>query len=132
MRIGSVIVSHQSAVCLRHCIYACRQHAAPDAGIVVVDNASTDGSPAIAAREPGVTGLANAGNVGFAAAVNQGFRALPDAECVLVLNPDAILETSLAPLVRCFDVRQVAIAAGALCDSTGEPQRGFTLRRTPT
>lgn len=132
MRVGAVIVAHQSAACLRPCLEACLRHAAADAGIVVVDNASTDGSASVASGVPGVTVLPNPDNVGFAAAVNQGFRALPSADLVLVLNPDAILQTSIAPLVRCFDDPQTAIAAGALCGPDGQPQRGFTVRRFPT
>jgi len=132
VRLGVVIVSHQSAACLRSCLEACLRYASPDAGVVVVDNASTDGSAGVASGVPGVTVLPNSGNPGFAAGVNQGFRELPSAELVLVLNPDAILQNGLSPLVRCFDDPLTAIAAGALCDRNGQPQRGFTVRRFPT
>lgn len=98
----------------------------------MIDNASTDDSVSVASSVPGVTVVPNLNNPGFAAAVNQGFRALPSAELVLVLNPDAILQTGIAPLVRCFDDPLTAIAAGALCDRDHHAQRGFTLRRFPT
>ena len=98
----------------------------------MVDNASTDDSVHVASSVPGVTVVSNPDNPGFAAGVNQGFRALPFPELVLVLNPDAILQTGIAPLVRCFDDPLTAIAAGALCDQNRRPQRGFTLRRFPT
>ncbi len=132
MRLGVVIVSHQSAACLRSCLEACVRYASPSEGIVVVDNASTDDSVCVASSVPGVTVLPNSGNPGFAAGVNQGIRALPSAELVLVLNPDAVLQTVVEPLVRCFDDPFTAIAAGALCDHDGQPQRGFTVRRFPT
>lgn len=132
MRIGAVIVSHQSAACLRACLEACIRHASPSEGIIVVDNASTDDSVCVASSVPGVTVLPNSGNPGFAAGVNQAFRALPSADLVLVLNPDAILRTDVTPLVGCFDDPLTAIAAGALCDRNGQPQRGFTVRRLPT
>ncbi len=131
MRLGVVIVSHQSGACLRSCLEGCIRYASPSEGIVVVDNASTDDSVPVASSVPGVTVLPNSGNPGFAAGVNQGFRALPSAELVLVLNPDAILRTDMAPLLRCFDDPLTAIAAGALCDRNGQPQRGFTVRRFP-
>jgi len=99
---------------------------------VVIDNASTDDSVRVASSVPGVTVVTNSDNPGFAAGVNQGFRAMPSAELVLVLNPDAILQTGIAPLVRCFEDPLTAIAAGALCDADRQPQRGFTLRRFPT
>ena len=132
MRLGVLIVSHQSAACLRPCIDACLRLAQPAAGLLVVDNASTDGSAAVAASVPGVTVLHNPANLGFAAAVNQGFRVLESADFVLLLNPDAVLQTDLGPLVRCLDDPLTAIAAGALCQPDGVPQKGFTLRRFPT
>ena len=132
MRLGVVIVSHQSAAHLRSCIEGCLRFANPDAGLVVVDNASTDGSASVAGSIPSVAVLHNTANVGFAAAVNQGFRVLESADCVLVLNPDAELQSDLDPLVRWLDDPSVAIAAGVLCESAGVPQRGFTLRRFPT
>jgi len=131
VRIGAVIVSHQSAAYLSSCLEACLIHASPSEGIVVIDNASSDSSVRVASGVPGVTVFPNRDNPGFAAGVNQGFRALPSAELILVLNPDAVLRTGIEPLVRCFDDPLTAIASGALCDERGEPQRGFTVRRFP-
>jgi N-acetylglucosaminyl-diphospho-decaprenol L-rhamnosyltransferase len=57
--------------------------------VVVVDNASVDGTPdAIAAAFPGVRLIRNAANLGFAAANNLGFAAC-SAPLLLLLNPDA-------------------------------------------
>lgn len=56
--------------------------------IVVVDNASTDGSPdVIAGERPDVLLIRNPSNRGFAAAANQGIRAT-SGEVVALLNPD--------------------------------------------
>lgn len=56
--------------------------------VVVVDNASSDGSAELVRlRHPWVVLIANQRNVGFGAAVNQGF-ANCSAEYVLVLNSD--------------------------------------------
>jgi GT2 family glycosyltransferase len=132
VRIGAVIVSHQSAGFLRACLEACLRHVPLDDGLVVVDNASTDGSACVASSVPGVTVFPNTNNAGFAGGVNQGFRAMPSADLVLLLNPDAILKTGIESLTRCFDDPRLAIASGALCDEDGTPQRGFTIRRLPT
>lgn len=132
MRLGVVIVSHQSAPYLRPCIDACLKFARPDGGLIVVDNASSDGSAGVAASVPGVTVLHNHENLGFAAAANQGFCVLGSSDLVLLLNPDVVLQNDLTPLVHSFDDPQVAVAAGALCEPGGAPQRGFTLRRFPT
>jgi hypothetical protein len=62
--------------------------------ITIVDNASTDGSAdaaAALARELPVHVIRNAGNVGFAAACNQG-AAGAQADFLLFLNPDTVLK----------------------------------------
>jgi len=56
----------------------------------VVDNASVDGSSAIAGEFPAVTLIANRHNVGFGRAVNQAL-ARARAPFVLVMNPDCRL-----------------------------------------
>ena len=59
---------------------------------VVVDNASTDGSEAVAREfEPHVRLIRNGENVGFARAVNQGIAA-SRAPGVLIMNPDCRLD----------------------------------------
>ena len=59
---------------------------------VVVDNASQDGSGAIAQEfAPAVTLVANAANVGFGRAVNQAL-ARAQAPFVLIMNPDCRLQ----------------------------------------
>jgi GT2 family glycosyltransferase len=69
--------------------------------VIVVDNASTDGSPDMVSREfPGVILLRNETNAGFAAANNQALP-LAQGKFVLLLNPDTevrsgALETMMA------------------------------------
>src|SRR5947199_1484152 len=84
---GIVIVSYNSADVLGKALTACLQLA--DVEIVVVDNASTDGSADVARRYSEVKVIANEDNRGFAAASNQGISALPHCSAVLLLNPDA-------------------------------------------
>jgi GT2 family glycosyltransferase len=61
--------------------------------IIVSDNASTDGSPALIRRNfPGVRIVENGSNVGFAKGNNAGIRAA-SAEYVLILNPDTIIHS---------------------------------------
>lgn len=71
------------------------------AAVVVVDNASDDGSAAVAASYAGVTAVANTRNVGFGAACNIGAERAPDTAFLLFLNPDATIDPAdLARLVQ--------------------------------
>ena len=85
---GIVVVTYNSEAEIGACLDRARLTGAE---IVVVDNASTDGTCEEVTRR-GVRLIANPENRGFAAAVNQGMRAL-DTPFVLLLNPDAHLET---------------------------------------
>jgi GT2 family glycosyltransferase len=129
---GIVIVTYNS----QNEIGACLDAAMASGGdVVIIDNASKDGTLMEIART-GATGrgarlIANPANRGFAAAVNQGFRAL-DTPYVLLLNPDAVLRTSLAPLREACNRLGAAGAGGRLVDSQGNPQIGFMIRRLPT
>lgn len=94
-----IIVAHQSATALARCLadlprpYRAR--------CLVVDNASTDGSAAVAERH-GARVLAQAHNLGFARAANLG-AAAATASHLCFLNPDcrpgaAVFEAALARL----------------------------------
>ncbi len=91
---------------------------------VVVDNASTDGSAAaVRARFPGARVIANAENVGFSRACNQGARETR-APFVLFLNPDATLASgALAALVALVEKHpRVGIAGPRTRSSNGDIQ----------
>ena len=58
--------------------------------VIVVDNGSVDGSAEALRRQPEIQLICNGGNVGYAAAVNQAYRA-SSGELVLLLNSDVEL-----------------------------------------
>lgn len=125
--IGIIIVTYNSQSEIGPCLDA----ALPSgADIVVVDNASRDGSVAEATRR-GVRVITNRSNAGFAAAVNKGFAVL-NSPYVLLLNPDAVLQSSLEPLRQACELPRVAGAGGLLLDEAGQPQIGFMVRALPT
>ena len=126
-QVAIVIVTYNSRPEIGPCLDALR-----DAGadIVVVDNASGDGTVQ-EAQARGARVITNAENRGFAAAVNQGVRATT-APFVLLLNPDAILETGLEHLQRVCETPRIAAAGGCLTGLDGLPQTGFAVRRLPT
>jgi GT2 family glycosyltransferase len=113
-----VLVSYRSREPLLHALDSLAAHAGLAHEVVVVDNASGDGTvEAVRERHPGALLLANDANVGFARACNQGWRACP-APLVLFLNPDAALTAGAVPsLARLLDERPSAGAAGPLLRS---------------
>src|SRR5262249_8905441 len=125
--IGIVIVTHNSAAEIGPCLDAAR---ASGAEIVVVDNASCDGTVDEIAR-PGANCIAKAATRGFASAVNQGFAVL-NCTYILILNPDSILETSLRLLREACDLPLAAGAGGCLLSGDGRQQIGFMVRQLPT
>ena len=122
-----MVVTHESEAEIGECL---DRALATGAEIVVVDNASADRTCQEAARR-NVRLITNSENRGFAAAVNQGISVL-DTPYVLLLNPDARLETSVDALVKCCRQPGVAGAGGNLVDEAGLPQAGFAVRRLPT
>ena len=125
--IGIVIVTYNSCDHIGACLDAAVRTGAE---LIVVDNASTDNTVTEVTRRH-VRLISNDTNRGFAAAVNQGFASLT-APYVLLLNPDAIIQSSLGPLRQCCDLPNAAAAGGKLIDAAGRPQIGFMVRALPT
>ncbi|MFP5310289.1 MAG: glycosyltransferase [Actinomycetes bacterium] len=101
-RVTAVVVAFHSAADLPRCLRALLASTDVDLDVVVVDNASADGSPdlvrALADADPRVRLLANPTNVGYAAAVDQAL-AVSDAPVVATVNPDVEVRADL--LARC-------------------------------
>jgi GT2 family glycosyltransferase len=123
--VAAVLVNYNAGTELRVALRSIADAlAGRDWEAVVVDNASTDGSAAIA-EEFGrrVRLLRNAQNVGFGRGVNQGV-ALTSAALVLVMNPDCrlvagglqVLEAELAAHPDC------AVAGPRILDPEGTVQ----------
>lgn len=125
--VGIVIVTYNSAAVIDSCLEAALRASGK---IVVIDNASEDDTAARAVRH-GVQVITNSTNLGFAAAVNQGFLLL-DVPYILILNPDTVLKTSLEHMRSACDMPNAAGAGGKLEDSQGNPQVGFMVRKFPT
>jgi GT2 family glycosyltransferase len=124
---GIVVVTHESGSEIGACLDAALKTGAE---ILVVDNASRDDTCREVVRRA-VRLIANPDNRGFAAAANQGIRALR-TPFVLLLNADARLETGLEPLIECCREPGVAGACGKLVDAAGRPQAGFAVRSLPS
>ena len=112
-RVAVVIVSFETRDTLVAGLAALEAEAGGDTEIVVVDNASSDASAAaVRERFPAVKLIANADNVGFARACNQGAGA-SQAPLLLFLNPDATLApAALALLAGILEWRPSVGAVG--------------------
>ncbi len=127
-RLAIVIVNFNAREHLENCLRSLA--AAPPAtshGIVVVDNASTDGSvAAVRAQWPSIAVYETGTNGGFSAANNVGIRATA-GELVLLLNNDTLVAPgAVDALVARIDARPDVAAAGPrLVDAHGEPELSF-------
>lgn len=110
--VSIVIVHWNTADLLAACLGSIRRFA-PECEVLVVDNASTDGSCERVRREfPGVKLLAQSANLGFARANNVGLREAR-GRYLLLLNPDTELrEGAVASLVGLLDAKPAAGIAG--------------------
>lgn len=111
-----VVVSHRSASTLAACLAS-----VGDRPLVVVDNASADGSAALARRlRPDALVLGLPVNVGYARAANRGVRAAPATGAVLLLNPDAVLtDGALGRMLSVLALRGAAGVVGPAYESPG-------------
>ncbi len=112
-RVAVVVVSFEARETLLAGLDSVRTHASVPLELVVVDNASSDGSAAaVRAAHPGALVIGNPDNVGFARAGNQGWRA-SRAPHVLFLNPDAeVTPGAIETLAGLLEARPEVGAAG--------------------
>lgn len=124
-RLAIVIVTHNSAHDIDGVLRSLSDPAPGTATeIAVVDNASTDGTPAIVrTRWPAVRLIALPENAGFSAANNRGVERT-EGELVLFLNPDTVVPpAAIDRLVAALDRRpDVAIAGPRLVDADGRAE----------
>src|SRR5438477_9148401 len=92
--VTAITVSYNSAAVLPACISALRKHLVPDQ-LVVVDNASSDGSARVAS-EHGAEVIVNPVNQGFGAGCNLGAKTLIDNPDVCVMFVDPVTLQKLA------------------------------------
>jgi N-acetylglucosaminyl-diphospho-decaprenol L-rhamnosyltransferase len=100
-----IVVSANDARWLEPCLSSVFAHAGEiTLEVVVVDNASTDGSGELVRRRFPRVRLIDAPNLGFAAGCNRGLQA-STARYALLLNPDTeILRGTFAELLATLDV----------------------------
>jgi N-acetylglucosaminyl-diphospho-decaprenol L-rhamnosyltransferase len=112
----------------------CLESAPAGSEVIVVDNASTDGSAdLVAERFPDASLVRLESNVGFAAGVNCA-AAGATGDYLLLLNPDAeATPQAVERLATYLDEHpDCGAVAGRLLSMTEDPQPDFHVRRLPT
>ncbi len=122
--VSIIIVSFNARAHLERCLQSL--HDAPPARsheIIVVDNASTDGSAEAARRWPRVRVIEAGANIGFAGGNNVGIRA-SSGGCLLLLNSDTIVPPGAVDALLAALERDpaVAVAGPRLVDSDGRAE----------
>lgn len=109
-KVAVTIVTYNSERFIRQCLESVLAQDHPHLEVIVVDNASSDGTiPVLHEFEDRVRVTYNRENIGFAAGQNQAI-ALSDADWILTLNPDVRLKP---------DFTAVLIATGEADPSAG-------------
>jgi GT2 family glycosyltransferase len=125
-----IVVTHNHAETLPACFDAVAALEPPPAEVVVVDNASTDGSAEVVSSRPEskLRLIQEPANTGFAAAVNRGLAATT-APWTLLLNPDCAPESNfVARLLAAADRTHKTDEIGAI---TGRLVRAIDASLTP-
>ena len=109
--VSVVVVSYRCAEHLGTCLNALALHHDVVHEVIVVDNASGDGTAEVARGRPGVTLIERDANGGFARAANAGMSRAT-GRAVLVLNPDAVVPPGA--LRACLDALWAEPGLGVL------------------
>ncbi len=95
--VSAVVVSFNSRDCLPDCLRSLRSEGVGD--IVVVDNASSDGSvEAVVACDRDARTVATGANLGFGSGVNRGVE-VATGDHLLVMNPDTVVEAGTVKIL---------------------------------
>ena len=123
--VSIIIVSYNGRDLLRDCLSSIYDHTHDTTfEVIVVDNASEDGTPEMVIAEfPKATLIRRSSNAGFAYAVNEGV-AVSRGSYMMLLNPDTQLTSNALPPMSSYleDHPDVAILAPKLLESDGSLQ----------
>lgn len=129
-----IIVSYNTKSDLENCLQSLHDHP-PHVSheIVVVDNASRDGSvEAVGARWPTVRVISLTSNVGFASANNEGVRRT-ESELVLLLNSDTIVsEGAIDRLIAALrELPGASVVGPRIVDANGQIELSYGRMLSP-
>ena len=125
MDVSIIIVSYNGRDLLERCLASVFEHTeGVEFELIVVDNASQDGTPQMVMAEfPQATLVCRPSNAGFARAVNQGIS-IANGDAFFLLNPDTELTSNVLPSMLGYlqEQRGTGILAPKLLESDGSLQ----------
>lgn len=125
--VSIIIVNYNTKKFIISCLRSIEKYASKEAEIIVVDNASVDGSVReiknFTLHHSPFTLIENRENMGFAKAVNQGIKA-STGDYLFILNPDTKLTTGVIDQLLEFtlDNSNVGVVAPRLLNHDGSIQ----------
>jgi GT2 family glycosyltransferase len=123
------IVTFNSGRFIKKCLESVLAQRYPCKEVIVIDNASTDGTQAVLEQfEDSCRVILNDTNVGFAAAQNQAIK-LSRGEWVLTLNPDMLLTPNFIEAL--LDAGQLDPRVGTVCGKLLTMTATFALPQEP-
>jgi GT2 family glycosyltransferase len=120
--VSILITTFNSAQFIERCLDSAQRQSYRPLEILVVDNASTDGTcELLAKRGTGIKVFYNNTNIGFAAAQNQAARAA-QGRWLLSLNPDVVLSPNF--IAEAVSMGELSPKIGAVCGKLLRWNRG--------
>jgi glycosyltransferase involved in cell wall biosynthesis len=128
--VSVVIVNYNSGLDLTGCLSSIKRQVPQPKEVIVIDNASTDGSLISAeVAFPQLTYVANNSNEGFAAGANAG-AARATGDILLFVNPDVLLsEDCISRLVAALQEKPGVAGPVLTIDADFSEDRGATIDR---
>jgi GT2 family glycosyltransferase/tetratricopeptide (TPR) repeat protein len=118
-----VMVTHNQRHFTEMTLLSLRLYTSEPCEIIVVDNASTDGTPEYLRAQPDVHLIENPINRGFPAACNQGIRNTR-GKYILLLNNDVIVTSGwLARMLEALNAKPEIGLVGPLSNNVSGPQK---------
>src|SRR5579864_1254560 len=128
-RVSVTIVTYNSGRFIKRCLESVLLQKYPNKEVIVIDNASTDGTVDILEQfEDRCQIIYNYENIGFAAAQNQAI-ALSSGDWVLTLNPDVLLLPNFIQAL--VDAGQINPRIGTVCGKLLAMTASFDIPAKP-
>lgn len=119
-RVAAIVVTHNNEADITRCLRSLRSRWS-ELSLVVIDNASTDGTRAELAAMPNLSPIFSNENLGFACAVNVAAARCVDADYLLLVNPDVVLEDHSIDALLALALRfpDAGLYGGRMSDASG-------------